>query len=94
MYIENAMFAKSIHFDIPSCAFLSACTNPNHVPIGDGKISTTGPKTGYVYMARVPRGGHEGGPGAFREGEWMNADGTFDLSKKVSVVGSVSCPIT
>jgi hypothetical protein len=53
-----------------------------NLPIGDGKISITGPKIGYVYMKTFPLGMQ----GAFKEGEWINSDGTFDATKKVIMV--------
>jgi hypothetical protein len=56
------------------------------IPLGDGKVSTA-PKVGYVYSCRTSfRGG-----GADHAGNWINGK-TWDLSKKLSVQGSVSWP--
>ena len=56
------------------------------LPIGDGKVSYT-PKAGYV-MRCGPSGGGIGG--AFRDGPWIKADGTFDLDAKISVQGNAT----
>jgi hypothetical protein len=55
------------------------------LPIGDGKISTTGPKVGYVYVAKSK---YDGG-GSSQDGDWFNGDGTYDSTKKPIVDGSV-----
>ena len=60
-------------------------TDPRRLPIGDGKVTTSGAKRGYVYRCGV--GG--GGGGAFRDGPWIKGDGTFDVTAKVLVDGSV-----
>ena len=57
------------------------------LPLGDGKISTA-PKRGYIWACRVdPNGG-----GAFRNGPWIHADGTYDFTRKAVVSGRVSWP--
>jgi hypothetical protein len=57
------------------------------LPLGDGKISTE-PRTGFVWACRVdPNGG-----GAFRNGPWIKADGTFDFTQKAVVPGDVHWP--
>ena len=60
-------------------------TDPTRLPIGDGKVTTAGARRGYVYRCGV--GG--GGGGAFKDGPWIKGDGTFDVTKKVLVDGSV-----
>ncbi len=70
----------------------ASATNPAFLPIGDGKVTTSGPKRGYVYScgnAGAPGGGPPGGGGAFKDGPWIRSDGTFDLSAKATVDGSV-----
>jgi hypothetical protein len=67
-----------------------ALTDPTQLPIGDGKVTTSGPKRGYVY--RCGTGG--GGGGAFRDGPWIKTDGTYDLTAKAIVDGAVSWPGT
>lgn len=69
----------------PIVAVSSEAVNPARLPIGDGKISTT-PKVGYVMRCGTGPGN---GGGAFRDGPWIKSDGTFDLTAKTSVSGSV-----
>jgi hypothetical protein len=57
------------------------------LPLGDGKIST-GPRAGFIWACRVdPNGG-----GAFRNGPWIKADGTYDFTHKAVVPGDVHWP--
>lgn len=58
------------------------------LPLGDGKISNA-PRVGWIWACRVdPLGG-----GAHRVGPWINqAAGTFDITAKVAVRGSVTWP--
>ena len=56
------------------------------LPVGDGKVTTTGAQRGYVY--RCGAGGNGGG--ASTQGPWFNGDGTFDLTEKATVDGAVS----
>jgi hypothetical protein len=58
-----------------------------HLTLGDNKISST-PQRGYVFSCRS----QFTGGGAQGTGSWMNGDGTWDLTKKVTVDGSVSWP--
>lgn len=58
------------------------------LPIGDGKVTTTGPKRGYVYRC----GTSPGGGGAFADGPWIKDDGTFDITEKATVDGAVEWP--
>lgn len=61
-----------------------------HIPIGDGKISST-PKVGYVMSCQQNFGGFfGGGGGAFRDGDWIRKDGTWDSTNKPTVDGDVS----
>jgi hypothetical protein len=69
-----------------------SATSPTALPIGDGKVTTSGPRRGYVYTCgggfKAP-GGAPGGGGAQVEGPWIHSDGTFDLTAKATVDGSV-----
>lgn len=56
------------------------------LPIGDGKISTY-PKVGSVWSCRT-RFRNRGG--AHASGDWIQADGTYDLTAKPTVDGAVS----
>ena len=58
-----------------------------HLPLGDGKYSAS-PQSGYVYVCNT----QFSGGGASGTGPWMNGDGTWDLTKKFTVDGSVSWP--
>ena len=60
--------------------------DPTHLPIGDGKWTTT-PKRGYLYTCQTTFNGG----GASSKGPWFNSDGTtWDSTKKGQVDGSVS----
>ncbi|TBL72655.1 YHYH protein [Paenibacillus thalictri] len=69
----------------------SAGTTPTYappltaLPIGDGKVSTDGPKVGYVYVAKSTFNGG----GSTANADWFNGDGTYDSTKKPIVDGSV-----
>ena len=56
-----------------------------HLPLGDGKVSAE-PQRGYVYACPQPISNL----GAFRQGPWIRGDGTFDLTAKAIVDGSVT----
>lgn len=57
------------------------------LPLGDGKISSA-PKAGWIWACHTePDAG-----GAFRDGPWIKADGTYDLTAKAVVPGSVTWP--
>jgi len=58
------------------------------LPLGDGKVSTSGARRGWIYACQVT----SGGPGAFADGPWIRSDGTFDLTAKATVDGSVAWP--
>jgi hypothetical protein len=58
-----------------------------HLVIGDGKTSSS-PQRGYVYSCMT----QFNGKGAQGTGPWINSDGTWDLTRKLTVDGSVSWP--
>ena len=62
-------------------------TDPTRLPIGDGKVSLSGPKRGWVYACQP---GNPGAGGAFKDGPWIKGDGSFDLTAKVTVDGAVA----
>jgi hypothetical protein len=66
----------------------ASATNPAFLPIGDGNVTTAGPKREYVYVCNFSAA-PPGGAGAFREGPWIRGDGTYDLTAKAIVDGSV-----
>lgn len=57
------------------------------LPVGDGRYSTS-PQRGYVYSCQTSFNGG----GASAQGPWFNGDGTWDMTKKATVDGSVSWP--
>jgi len=75
-------------FGVSVVAFGDAGSDPARLPLGDGKVTTAGPKKGYVYVCRTSNAP----AGAFRDGPWIRSDGTFDLTSKAVVDGSVSWP--
>lgn len=63
--------------------------DPTALPLGDGKVTTTGARRGYVYRCG-PSGGMGG---AFAAGPWINtANGTWDSTAKATVDGTISWP--
>jgi len=69
----------------------ASSVNPSSLPIGDGKVTTSGPQRGYVYSCGTgfgSTGGPPGGGGAQVEGPWIHGS-TFDLTAKATVDGSV-----
>jgi hypothetical protein len=73
----------------PSWAWAHEDGGPDltRLPLGDGRISN-GPRQGWIWACRVdPQGG-----GAFKNGPWIHADGTYDFTKKAVVQGHVVWP--
>ena len=62
----------------------SAAIDKTRLPVGDEKYGKSA-KRGWVYTCQQSFFGG----GAQGEGPWMNGDGTWDLTKKISVRGSV-----
>jgi len=56
------------------------------LPLGDGKVSTTGARVGYVFACSIPSSTNPPG-----KAPWINVDGTtWNASAKISVQGAVS----
>lgn len=71
-----------------------SAVNPAFLPLGDGKVTTSGARRGYVYACRtgfIPAGGPHRGGGAQVEGPWIHGE-TYDLTAKATVDGSVHWP--
>jgi hypothetical protein len=66
----------------------ASATDAAFLPLGDGKVTTSGAKRGYVYACSTWT--PPGAGGAFAEGSWIRGDGTFDLSAKATVDGHVT----
>lgn len=67
---------------------LAAPPAPSFLPLGDGKRSTA-PEAGSVFACQTTFGP---AGGAFRDGPWIRADGTWDPAEKLHVQGSVAWP--
>jgi hypothetical protein len=73
-----------------SAAGASGLVDSTRLPIGDGKVSKSGPRKGYVYSCQTDLPAGPGGPGGAKvEGPWIKSDGTFDATAKPTVDGSV-----
>ena len=59
--------------------------DPAALPLGDGKVSTTAARQGYVYSC----GGMVGGGGAQAVGSWIHGT-TWDSTAKITVDGAVA----
>jgi YHYH protein len=59
----------------------------SRLPIGDGKLSNS-PKVGWIWPCHV----ESNAGGSFRNGPWIKANGTYDLSAKAVVDGNVTWP--
>jgi YHYH protein len=79
--------AANVHqSDIPIGKLPSGKLNLKKLPIGDGKLATS-PKAGWIWPCRVG-GNHIGG--AHRKGPWIKDEGTYDLTAKAIVNGTVN----
>jgi hypothetical protein len=65
----------------------SSGLDPTRLPIGDERVSAL-PQAGYVWTCASSFGGG----GAFRDGPWIDPNGTFDLTAKPVVGGEVAWP--
>lgn len=85
--IGLVLAAMALVADLPAGATArSSSVDRASLPLGDGRVTYSGPRRGYVYACRG-----SGGPGggAQVEGPWIKGDGTFDLTAKPTVDGSV-----
>ena len=62
-----------------------AAVSPTTLPLGDGKVTTSEPKRGWIYSCRPAAGG---GPGAQVDGPWIQSS-TWDSTQKIDISGSV-----
>jgi len=87
----SALVANGGSTGSAGAAGFSRTVDRTSLPIGDGKVTYSGPRKGYVYACRNNLGGPGGpGGGAQVEGPWIKGDGTFDETAKPTVDGSVS----
>ena len=70
-----------------TAAAAPSATDPRHLPLGDGHVTTSGARRGYVFVCQ--KGNGPGGAGV--DGPWIHGS-TFDLNAKATVEGSVRWP--
>ena len=80
--------AVPLYADGRSSTRAAATADVHRLPLGDGRVSTTRARRGWVYECRQM----SGGGGAIRNGPWIHSDGTFDLTAKPTVNGAVAWP--
>ncbi len=77
-------------FSCPNAQTSSGPLDCTKLPLGDLKFSTTGPQQGYVYLCNTPSGAP-----VVSTAPWIDAAaGTWNLTTKIAVQGSVSYPGT
>ncbi len=70
----------------PAASAPSAAIDPARIPIGDGKLSTTMPRVGFVFSCTNPSSPNPPG-----KSPWVSADGlTWDSTAKLAVQGAVT----
>jgi hypothetical protein len=62
--------------------------DPTNLPIGDYHLTATTPQKGWILRCST----NVQSAGAFADGPWIRSNGTFDLTTKLQVQGSVSWP--
>ena len=68
----------------------SSTTDMRRLPLGDGRVTLSGPRRGYVWSCQRP---NPNAPGAQVDGPWIDkANGVFDATAKTTVDGSVAWP--
>ena len=68
----------------------SSAPDLRRLPLGDGKVTLTGPRRGYVWSCSRA---NPNAPGAQVDGPWIDkANGVFDATAKTTVDGSVEWP--
>ena len=70
-----------------SSTHAGAAVNPHRMPLGDGHVTTSAARRGYVFVCRKSNAPG----GASIDGPWIHGS-TFDLAAKASVEGSVRWP--
>ncbi len=73
---------------VASSEATAAKVDKHALPLGDGKVTTSGPKRGWIYACRTS----SDPAGAFTDGPWIKDDGTYDITEKVTVDGAVEWP--
>jgi hypothetical protein len=82
-----ATTSASGHDPVRARAAVASATDLTRLPLGDGRTTTAGARSGYVYTCDA---GNPGGGGAFRDGPWIDTKAaTFNEAAKVTVSGTV-----
>ena len=84
------LFGSYKFFDEPKVQASIKTGNPldaTRLPLGDGRVSSK-PQKDYVMSCQNRF--RTGGAGAFRDGSWIHADGTWDSTAKAKVDGDVA----
>lgn len=90
VFLSGALYGSYLFFHpikIEQNTAASNPLNPKRLPLGDGKLSSV-PKAGYIMSCQQRFGGFPGG--AFRDGDWIKQDGTWDSTLKPTVDGDVA----
>lgn len=89
----GAVSPSAYGFDVPFNVSVPSAinpVNPTAIPIGDGHVSMSSPKAGFVYSCRA---GGAGGGGSASALPWVNTTtDAWNSSLKVHVAGNVSWP--
>ncbi len=73
-----------------SGATRASATDLTRLPLGDGKVSTTGARRGWIYACNA---GNPNGGGAFKDGAWIDTKHKlFNQKAKATVDGTVDWP--
>jgi hypothetical protein len=88
--LVSGLFSLSCRFfftkEVPPISTNGDPLDAKNLPLGDGKISSV-PRKGYLMSCQNR---FFGGGGAFKDGEWIRADGTWDSTAKAQVDGDVA----
>ena len=73
------------HDDVAAAGAADGDLDVTRLSVGDGRVTTSGARRGWVYACRTPMGG---APGARGGGPWIDGS-TWDLTQKPTVDGTV-----
>lgn len=74
--------------ETPAASASTVAAAPGELPIGDGRVSTSGPRSGYVWSCQP---GDANAPGAAVAGPWITGD-RWSPAQKIQVHGDVDWP--
>lgn len=85
IFVQHIFFTSRNKISEPIVTANGNPLDPKNLPLGDGRISDT-PQKGYVMPCQT----RFFGGGAFRDGNWIRSDGTWDSTAKPEVDGDVA----